>query len=338
MSEIAELPFESLVELRTRKDIAGEPETLTVSHSSLSGASCRRRFMYYKILQMSRRTNSLAGGAGQALHNGYQKYLITGDMGAAIEELLFTYPYRYCKSSFDPRSVEACLATLRAIIEKHDRSFSTKQLAQIEKPNGEIVPAVEVPFEIRLFSAGERITIYDRPVSYTGYIDEIFRDIEVEGKFSVEDLKTTGKHRKDYTPMWLFEEQTLPYQFVLSNILGAQLKEFETNIICAFIDILEPRVQIIPLLRTADNVKDWARGLLLELYIIRQCASHNWWPRNGKQCDTYGICNYFDICQMSEARGLDNFLGTDETGAWPFNDTGRGDWEPYFILDLDLQE
>lgn len=333
-----EITFRQLVDMRTRKHEGMAGEDLTVSHSSLAGGSCRRRFMFYKILQMSRRSDNYAGDVGNTMHEAYQTFLITGNERAGLEKLVLTYPYRYAKSAFDQRSPEACVQAYEKLVEKHHQYYSNYQLARIKDADGNEIPAIEVPFEIRLFLAGERVTLYDRPVSYIGYIDSIFHSIVEQGSYHVQDLKTTTKNRKSYEAMWKFEEQTLPYQFVLSNILGAELNEFYTDIFCAFIDPLNPRVEHIPLVRTAAHVRDWARGLYLELQIMQQCASHDWWPRNGKQCDTWSVCPYFDVCEKPEDKALTDYMGFDADG-WPFPPvSGRGEWKPLFVLNLDLQE
>lgn len=332
------ISFRQLVQLRTRADRTGEPETLTVSHSSLSSSGCSRRFMFYKLLQMSRSSGSYAGDVGNAMHAAYQEWLITRSERKALEKLLLAYPFQYGKSAFDQRSIEACVQTLDKVYAKHRQVYGDASLAVIQDKNGDNIPAIEVPFEIRLFSHGQRVCIYDRPVSYIGYIDSIFHKLYEQGVYFTQDLKTTTKRRRDYRPMWEYEEQTLPYQFVLANIVGDELKEFRSDIFCAFIDPQEPKVQHIPLIRTAYHVRDWARALYLDLQIKQQSAEHNWWPRNGKQCDTFSVCPYFDVCGKSESDALFHFMGKTEDG-WGFPErAGRGDFDPLFVLDLDLTE
>lgn len=314
----------------------GRGEALHVSHSSIASSTCLRRFMFYKLLNMSRWNSSFAADTGSAMHAGYQEYLRTADFERAVWEYAKRFPYQYHKSAFDQRSVEAGLRALRALTEAHDRDYDHYQLASIiSSSTGESVPAIEVPFEIRLTRQGLPFTIYDRPVSYIGYIDSIFRDIYNPGVYLTQDLKTTTKNRKDYTASWFYEEQTLPYQFVLENILGSELQSFSSDIYVTYIDIVQPRVQRIPLHRTHEDVRDWARSLFLQLSVLEASANHNWWPRNGKQCDTWNVCQYFDVCGMPEEMAVLQYMGVDEKGELNF--PPDRDFAPLFHLELELE-
>src|SRR3990167_6299414 len=104
------------------------------------------------------------------------------------EDMFEAYPYELeQRESNDYRSCEAGLSTLIEMLESVQ--MADYELAMIKNPEGLIVPAIEVPFEIRF----KGITLPDgRGIAFTGFMDAVMRNL-ITGSFRTTDIKT---HRR----------------------------------------------------------------------------------------------------------------------------------------------
>ena len=126
---------------------------LRVSYSSLNTfESCPRKFEFSKLFDRRPWTGEeFAAAVGTALHKGYQEYLVSNDRDKALWAMAKAYPHELEwtveASKAEPRSLAACAITLDAMIDSD--AMNEWEVAQIKNPQGEIVPAIEVPYEIR---------------------------------------------------------------------------------------------------------------------------------------------------------------------------------------------
>ena len=163
---------------------------LRVSYSSLNLAdTCLRKFEFNKLYpRRARDPDAFAADVGTALHHGYQDYLIHQDLDRAIWMLMRDYPYmQEFDQRFDDRSLEACISTLEEMT--YEANMTEWELVNIRKPDGNIVPAIEIPFELRL----KGIVLPDgRGVAFTGFMDAALRHLGTK-LIRTMDIKT---HRR----------------------------------------------------------------------------------------------------------------------------------------------
>lgn len=305
-------------------------DSLRLSHSSRKmGQSCWRKLEFRKFHMNSNRTESLAGNVGNALHEGYQTWLLTGDKDKAVFEFMLRYPYKYEKSPSDFRSLEACYSTLLALMES--QVLSGFELAYIEI-DGVAQPCIEVPFQINIadFSLDDEV---DTPVTYIGFMDLILYD-RFNDVYIVVDIKTTRMTTDDMTPIYRFDEQCIPYAIVLERLLGRELKGLTVKYLSAYIDILEPKIRPYQFEKNEQDIHDWMRGFLVDLQMIKTFYQLNWFPRNSNACFAWNrTCQFYNECQTREDAAVDAMLefGKKETTARDMEFT------PWVTLDLAFQ-
>src|SRR3546814_12851997 len=167
---------------------------LQISYSS-SGTfdSCNRKFEFWKIYPRSKpRTSGFAAEVGKCLHEGFQNFLIHQSEEQAIWALLESFPYEleYYETKND-RSLEACVSTLESMMAYGN--MEEWELLKIKKPDGEVVPAIEVPFELVL----KGITLPDgRGISIIGYIEAAMRNLVTDLHRNL-DIKTNRSFKSE---------------------------------------------------------------------------------------------------------------------------------------------
>src|SRR5690606_31643103 len=190
---------------------------LQISYSS-SGAfdSCNRKFEFRKLYpRPSRGDGGLAADVGRALHQGFRNYLVSQSAEQPYWALMEHYPYELESYAIDDkRSLEAAISTLESMMAYG--SMDEWELLQIKKPDGEVVPAIEVPFELVL----KGITLPDgRGISIIGYIDAAMRNL-VTDLHRTMDIKTHRSTIRDATPKYQFDNQQTPYGIAISHVTG----------------------------------------------------------------------------------------------------------------------
>lgn len=279
----------------------------------------------------SNRTESLAGNMGNALHAGYQSWLLHKDKELATFEYMLDYPYKYEKKISDPRSLEAGYSTLLALMES--QVLAQYELAYIEI-DGKPQPCIEVPFQINIadFSLSDD---EDVPVSYIGFMDLILYDV-FNDVYIVVDIKTTRMTTDDMTPIYRFDEQCIPYAIVLERLLGRELNTLTVKYLSAYIDILEPKVRPYEFLKNEEDIDDWMRGFVIDLQMIKTFYQLNWFPRNSNACFAWNKpCQFFNECQTRNETTVEGML---EFNKKPETDAGsRGEFKPWVTLDLAFQ-
>lgn len=306
---------------------------LDMSDSSLNNRfkTCARKFELAKLYAHGRgeREDSLAADAGTCLHSGYQTFLATGDRRAGTWALMKNYPYRLQPRRMGERSIEALYATyLEMLAHPLDSRF---QLATVNH-KGKLLPAVEVPFRIT-FTNVSLSTERFIPIRYIGFIDAILFDTLTQ-EFVVVDIKTTRKPRSDYSVMFGRDPQCLPYAYVLEAIQQRPVTQLNVKYFIAYIDAMEPRVLSYDFPKSAIDVQEWGFNMAKDLRDIQMYASLGYFPRNGKACDTYQVCQYNNVCDYREHSAIENYLLLTYGPEKPGDLTGRPEFDPWFELDL----
>lgn len=315
---------------------------LRISHSSRGLLhSCARKFEFQKMYEHPKNDESIAAEAGNALHRGFQHYLVHRDEERAIVEFALNYPLHLCDNPMHDRSLEACYYTLEAMIS--EASMWQYDLATVNCLDGVVRPAVEVPFEIELVNYslvdGQQYTVF-----YTGYIDAIFFD-RATGEYVVVDIKTTQRKLNDFNPVYEFSEQCVPYGLVLEYMLGKEIRGFEVKYFSCNIDVLNPDVRMYPYHKSSQDIEDWFRGLLMDLAQLKLFIAMDWFPRNGggSSCLAFNRpCYFFDICrernkeiiQQIVLNGKEEAKRAVDEAVW--SKSGREEWKPWVKFKLEV--
>lgn len=270
-------------------------QELRLSHSTHSTYQrCHRKIEFSKFLGLRWKYDNLAGDVGKALHEGYQEWMISRDRQLAMGKMMLAYPIDLNSDPKNYRSLEACFATLNAMIDAEP--LQQYEIAKIECLDGEVRPAVEVPFRIDIANysldgqmkhvhrPGGQAFQYDLvpsiPIYYVGYIDLILFDKQNQ-EYVVVDIKTHRNSLEDMSARYEFDEQCLPYGLVLEQMLGNINEGFRVRYLSVYIDIENPKVRMYGFPKSAHDVQDWAQGLMLTVQNISWEYQQNWFQRTG---------------------------------------------------------
>lgn len=307
-------------------------DKLVLSHSSRQLlASCARKLEFRKFYECSRRDESLPADAGSALHAGYQMWLDTKDKEASLWAMMSSYPIQWATTPTASRSLEACYATLVAMMNSHQ--LNGFELVRVNV-NGELKPAVEVPFVINITDFDLYSDELTRvPVSYVGFIDLILYNILTD-EYIVVDIKTTGRNMADMTPVYRFDDQCLPYALVIDRLIGRPMTQLPYKIFSCFIDLFEPRIKLYDFTKNEAEIHDWTRGLWLDLQLIKTYYESQWFPRKASACTAWNkTCQYFDFCESRDSKTINVMLdfANDREPAKPLP-------TPWITLDLSFAD
>ena len=297
---------------------------LRTSYSSLNVfSSCARKFEFDKLYQKPKRVfeDNYAADVGSAIHAGYQTYLTTRDRDESVWAFMRAFPFAdEWNQENDYRSSEAALATLEEMFDSI--KMQEYELARIRRPNtlaeveagltgGVVVPAIEVPFEIRFpgleiqpcpaFPEGAEISVI-------GYIDAIMQNM-MTALYRTLDIKTSRLKLLDATGKFKFDSQQVPYGIVVEHIAQGQIESFEVLYLDCYIDILEPSVQLYPFIKTHHDLQDWATNRLIQFRQLAGYAESDYFPRTDGGCLFYNKpCRYLEPCQSRNRKDLQEWF------------------------------
>lgn len=306
------------------------PEDFRVSYSSLNTAgSCLRKFEFNKLYPRKRRDSEeqFAADVGKALHRAVQHYLIHGDPDAALWQLMLSFPYIWeYHQTRDDRSLEAAVATLDEIVDSYD--MTEWELVQIRLEDGTIVPAIEVPFEIRLGG----LTLSDgRQIVYTGWIDAVMRH-KGTGLIRTLDIKTHRSTLRDSTAKYKYDSQQIPYGIIVEHLQANSIDEFEVLYLDCYVDLVEPRVTLYPFLKDHTDLQEWMMDILLEIRRIQTAHQMDYFPRTHGGCLAWNRpCYFLDVCETRNKEAIQAWLLEGEEIAEP------EPWNPWVRVELDMR-
>jgi hypothetical protein len=295
-------------------------QKLRLSYSSLNTFSaCPRKFEFDKFYPRPPRVNEdfYAADVGTAIHAGYQNYLTTHNRDSAIWAFLQAFPVAdEWNQPNDYRSLEASLSTLEEMFDSI--RMLEFELARIRRPNteaesaagltgGVVVPAVEVPFEIRFpgleippcaaFPEGAEISLI-------GYMDAVMQNL-MTSMYRTLDIKTSRMKLNDATAKFKFDAQQVPYGIVVEHIAQGAIESFEVLYLDCYIDLLEPNVSLYPFIKTQHDLRDWATNKLIQFRQIAGFAGSDFFPRTDGGCLFYNKpCRYLEPCQTRSREDL----------------------------------
>jgi len=271
--------------------------TLLLSHSSLTTfrTTCARKFQLQKILNFPRGDYSYAGSVGNAMHNGFEHYMIHGDKDAALIPFLTNFPIELYREQDRTRNLEACYATLNALF--RNRVCDELQVGELQTFDNKIYSTVEVPFHLVI--EGFDMPGYDQ-IIYRGFMDLIVYD-SYTGNFVVADLKTHRRNIFDMTAAYMNDEQCLSYALILQNILGEKLSGFDVKYISAYIDLIKPTIKTYTFHKTEEDVAKWINGLAMDLSLIKMYLEMKWFRQEGGSCMQFNApCQFLELCGQDD--------------------------------------
>lgn len=293
---------------------------LLISHSTMEAYdSCKRKFEFAKLFGFNLRTRTLPTAGGIAIHEALGVYVKTKSKDLAIMELLKRYPIDLCTNPLWNWSLEASYAALINLI-AYLQEHTELEIAIIQGK-----PAIEVPFLINILHGIDGLM----PVKYRGFIDFIFYN-RLTDSYCVLDLKNTTANTKDFTPVYKFSPQCLPYGMVLNQALGKDFTSFDVEYLIAKVHLTEPKITKLEFNKSIHDVEEWSRDLYMDLINIKTFIDSQWFPRKKGNCVTYNRqCKYFDLCSSRNVNTLLNMLATFKQGEdFPF--------DPWITLDLEI--
>ena len=295
-------------------------DELLISHSTMSSySSCPRKLEFTKLYGFNLRKPNLAGDGGNALHEAVGEYIITKDKSLAILKLMLSYPIDLCDNPMWKWSLEAsyaCLISTINYLEEHTE-------LEIATINGK--PAIEVAFLIKIKHNIEGLM----PVVYRGYIDFVFYN-RLDNTYFVMDLKNTTWNLADFTPVYKYSPQCLPYALVLARALDRDFDNLHVEYLISKVDIMEAKTFVMEFNKTKQDVEEWTRDLWMELMNIKTYIDTKWWPRRSGSCIAFNrTCNFFELCQSRKMKTIKLMLSSlDQPEAKPFT--------PDIVLDLEI--
>lgn len=315
---------------------------LRVSYSSLNVAStCWRKFEFRKLYPKKVWTGEdfYAANVGKAIHEGYQNYLVSQDKESAIWAMMQTFPFEAeIQQSNDSRSFEAALSTFEEMLS--EVRIQEYELAKIRRPNnpaeilqglsgGVVVPAIEVPFEIRF----KGITLPDgRGIAFTGFIDAILRN-HLSGLFRTTDIKTTRVNMRDSTAKYQFDSQQVPYGIIVDHVAQGEVDAFEVLYFDCYVDLLEPTVKLYPFMKTRTDVQEWITNKVLQFQNIQRFMVADYFPRAESGCLAWQKpCVYLEPCISRDRASLTEWFLMGEEAA------KEEEFFPWIVADIEVGE
>lgn len=303
---------------------------LRVSYSSLNTfASCPRKFEFDKLYpKPSGREEFYAGAVGTALHEGYQEYMVSRNRDSATWKFMLAFPFELeSYESNDYRSFNACLQTLEEMF--NHIQMDEYELAQIKRPDGVDVPALEVPFELRF----NNYRLPDgRGVAFIGYIDMITRS-RMTGLYQTMDIKTSRMKINDATGKFRFDSQQVPYGIVVDHVAAESITEFEVLYLSAYIDLIQPEVSMYKFKKTQTDIQEWVANKVVQLDQMVSFIESDYFPRTDGGCMFFNRpCRYLEPCRTRDRKMLEAWFleGREPHVDEPF--------EPWITATIDLGE
>ncbi len=268
-------------------------------------SSCARKFEFSKLYpRRARDYDTFAADVGTALHHGYQNYLVTRSDDKAQWALMESYPYEAeWNQDNDYRSLEATVVTLAEMIDS--ASMLEYRVAEMVHPDGHVVPAIEVPFELYM----DGIILPDgRGIAVTGFVDAFLINVMTESYRSL-DIKTHRSTIKDATAKYKFNSQQVPYGIVLEHIQQRQIDEFEVLYLDTYVDLAEPAVELYAFDKDQDSLQEWLMNTALKCQQIKQYMEMDYFPRTDGGCMAFNKpCFFLNICELRDRTQIEKWL------------------------------
>lgn len=295
-------------------------DKLLISHSTMTSyESCPRKLEFSKLYGYNLYRPSLVGDGGNALHEAVGEYIKTKNKSLSILKLMLKYPIHLCTNPMWKWSLEACYSSLISTINWLD-NHPELEIAEI---NGK--PAIETAFIISINHGIKNLM----PVKYRGYIDFVFYN-RINNEYFVLDLKNTTWNLIDFTPVYKYSPQCLPYSLVLASALNKDFDNLHVEYLISKVDVLEAQTFVLEFNKTKQDIEEWSRDLLMNLLNISTYIDMQWWPRKASSCISFNRpCKFFELCQSRKMNTIKLMLSS-------LDQPEDREFIPDIVLDLEI--
>lgn len=270
-----------------------DPDKITLSFSRLSTLRlCPRKFLLKELNQKAPSSATIDTAFGSAFGAGVQAMFKFHSLERAWLWALAEWDFESFEAPWKNKRDKdfwACCATLEAFWENEFPAIAAEyELADIQGKEG-----------IELFvymSLGDSY-------NYQVHVDLVLQNIETKA-LVVAEIKTAGMEQEEAN--WYNADQTLGYYAILEFISNKYGIPFEPRVIYI-------TAQAGKFLSYEDNFGfktfvfekpfevslDFARNVVLDVETIELYIDHNYWPKRGSACKTFGrVCEFFGSCDM----------------------------------------
>lgn len=157
-------------------------------------------------------------------------------------------------------------------------------------------PGILEEFEVAVINGKPAIELFfllqiDEETDYQGHIDLILKH-RVTGELFILEIKTKGG---DTSPAdWANSFQTLGYNAILHTVVpgGTNL-----NVLYIVYNTKQMTVSTMSFVKSSAHRAEFITSLLLDVNQMREYDKHNYWPKRGGSCTSWGkACHLFGVC------------------------------------------
>jgi PD-(D/E)XK nuclease superfamily len=262
---------------------------------------CPRKYQYHMIEQWRGRGEAIHLEYGILYHQAlesYEQYRFRGlghdeAVRGVVKWLLAStwhdgVPWRAAKDlpADDKASLKSRENLVRTVVWYLDKFKNDPAKTMMHPSTGK--PMVELHFQFEI----------EGGYSLCGYLDRV---VEFQEQPFVMDRKTTVSTLGSY----YFEQYDPDNQMSLYTV--ASQVAFHTPVKGVIVDAAQIAVGFSRFVRsfvfkTADQIDEWMKDLMLWLEMAKMYAERNYWPQNDKSCHKYGGCPFRGICSKSPSR------------------------------------
>ncbi len=264
---------------------------IRLSHSALEVLlTCERKFQLDRLLEGAPdKRDYPATVLGKAFGAGVQSYMIYEDIDRAIFDCYLAY---YPIEEDDKRTEEVAMNLLMAAIPHLDNLLMDWEVPAFNKK-----PAAELSFRLNI----------DPLFYFVGYIDLILQN-KWTGKAAVMEIKTTGLHLHDLSPLYQNSGQALGYSIVLDKIMGEKKSEYDVLYLVGQLGAgngFSPKLSTLPYPKTLVDRFNWFIALGMDVKRLHEMLENNIFPMRGGACLQYMRgCPHLGTCSL---HGLDSY-------------------------------
>lgn len=278
-----------------------EPEKITLSFSRLATLrTCPRKFLLKELNQKAPGTATIDTAYGSAFGAGVQALFTYDSIERGFVSALAEWDFEGFDAPFKNKADKdlwSCCASLDMFYNTEFQALHSEyKLADIDGKSG-----VELFVYMALGDS----------YNYQVHVDLVLQNRETNA-LVVAEIKTSGAEQEEAN--WYNAEQTLGYYAILEFISKKYGYAFEPRVIyitCWAGRFLEMEKNYgfttFVFEKPFTLSLDFARNVVVDVETIELYIYHNYWPKRGNACKTYGrVCEFFGQCDMEYLQNPDN--------------------------------
>ncbi len=274
-----------------------QPDVIALSYSRLNSLhTCPRKFLLKELQQRKSDYQSVDLSYGSAFGAGIQELFRSGDIDLALVAAFAAWDYPEFTDIWDSSRKEV-------------KSFWFCA-ESLETFYANIFPQLWQDYELAYIDghAGIELFVYigiGKSYSYQVHIDLVLAS-RVNGALVVVEVKTSGMQQQEAN--WGNADQTLGYYAIietLSRKLGIPMEPrvlYITQTCTSGILFDSDKswgFQVFDYEKTAQNSTEFILNLLTSVDLVEIYVKHNFFPKRGNSCVSYGRpCEFYGMCDM----------------------------------------